>query len=207
MKPALIAYMAASAIGFVASTSVQAATIGFSAANVSAQVGTPFSVDVVASFTDRPTIGGGLDVTFDSSLLQFNSFTFETGVGSVFPQPFVANSFALRTPDALTGKLEGIGVGVFSGVINAQGILGHLSFTPLAAGDSQLTVAVTTSAIGGGSWIADDFTSVIPLQPDSFAGQRCDLESALSAADERCGQRDADRWRGVCGDGEQQLCL
>jgi len=137
------------------STAVSATSVTFDDLNVSANVGETFSLDVIADFTSDPTLGGGLDIFYDETVLSFQSFSFASSSTLVTDPGFN------RLPDVLSNELEGLAFGNFAGVSTA-GIVGTLSFTAIAAGNFDMILAVTDNALKGGSFIsAIDFTSVI----------------------------------------------
>lgn len=85
--------------------------------NTSAVVtGDIVSFDIMMDFTGEPTLGGGLNIYFDPSALQFESFYRSTSLGD--PQ------FS-RDPDIFDGVLENWGVGSLDGLPEVA-ILGNL---------------------------------------------------------------------------------
>lgn len=65
----------------------------------------PLVVDIVANFNDEATLGGGMDITFDSAVLEFVSYT-DQGIGDPNYQ---------RAPDVSPGLLSSAAFGDFNG--------------------------------------------------------------------------------------------
>lgn len=134
------------------STNVNAASISFSSNDISVALGDTFTVSILADFTDDATLGGGLDVFFDDSVLSFQSWSFDTTT-------FILDPSFNRSPDLLSSELEGIAFGNFGG-INTSGVLGTLTFEAINSGNSLLSMAVTSDPLKGG-----DFYSAISFGP------------------------------------------
>ncbi len=82
-------------------------------------------------FRDDPTLGGGLNLLYDPTLLQLVDFTYETN--SVGDDP------AFRNPPTFTaGAIEGITVGSFFG-LTGPGTIGTAVFQTLAIGASDIS--------------------------------------------------------------------
>lgn len=111
--------------------------------------------DVVMDFSDAPTLGGGFDIVFDPSSLEFESFT-NNEIGE--------DGFG-RDPDEFDGLLESWAFGAFGGMTGPD-IVGTVSFTYLG-GLTEISLTAT-SGIGGpfvsfdnpGSMLDVDFGSV-----------------------------------------------
>lgn len=101
-----------------------------------AQVNDILTFDIVMDFTDEPTIGGGFDIVFDTSVFAFDSFV-NNEIGE--------DGFG-RDPDVMSGLLESWAFGGFAG-LSGPDIVGSVSFVYLGGfGEIQLTA---TSGIGG----------------------------------------------------------
>lgn len=137
---------------FGVSATTMSATIGASPNIVDALVGGTILIDVVADFTDEATVGGGMDLFYNSGVITYNNFSFAS---TELP---LDDAFS-RVPDDLGNKLEGLAFGNFAG-IGTAGIVGTLSFTALAPGSFDLTMAVTTDPLKGG-----DFISAVTFAP------------------------------------------
>jgi hypothetical protein len=127
---------------------------------VVAQINDVLTFDIVMDFTDDPTIGGGFDVVFDTSVFAFDSYT-NNDIGE--------DGFG-RDPDVMSGLLESWAFGGFAGV-GGPDIVGSVSFVYLGGiGEILLTA---TSGIAGpfvslanpGATMNVDFGSaaVVPL--------------------------------------------
>jgi len=100
------------------------------------------SVNLLADFSNESIIGGGLDVFFDQSIVNFNSFSFAPDFG------FESN--AVRPADELLGKLEGLAFGTFSfDGLNGTGTVGTFFFDTVGFGEFDLTLAATTNIVAG----------------------------------------------------------
>jgi len=114
------------------------------------------SFDVVADFSDVPTLGGGFDIVFDSSALAFSSLT-NNQVGDP--------AFG-RDPDILDGLLESWAFANFNPL---SGILavGSVSFEVLGGFTSTTVGTSATNGIGGPFVDGNDFISIIPVEYSS----------------------------------------
>lgn len=129
-----------------AATASQAATISFGKALINADLNGTFSVDLRIDFTGDATLGGGIDIFFDSTAISFSAFDF--GSTTLVLDPFLS-----RSPDPLPGKLEGLAFGDFGGN-EGPGVIGTLTFQAISLGSSALTMAVTTNPKINGDFIA-----------------------------------------------------
>lgn len=143
----------------LAATASQAATISFGKTLISADLNGTFSVDLLLDFSGDATLGGGLDIFFDSSAVSFSSFDF--GSTTLPLDPFLS-----RSPDLLPGKLEGLTFGELFG-IEGPGVIGTLTFQADSPGSSALSLAITTSPL-----ISGDFksSSTFAVQDVDFGG-------------------------------------
>ena len=95
-------------------------------------VGDLVELEVVMDFTDDPTIGGGIDIFYDSSILGFESFAFSSTLED--------DPDFRRLPDNLDGELNGLAFGDFLG-LSGPSTVGTLTFVALGQGTSMLTMA------------------------------------------------------------------
>lgn len=103
-------------------------------------VGDTVVFDLIGNFDDDPTLGGGVDVLFDDSVLGFDSLVL-SAIGDVT---------LLRNPDQFAGLLQGIAFGDYNGIGGAGDFLiGTLSFTALGAGSSDLILSESAGIAGG----------------------------------------------------------
>ncbi len=91
------------------------------------------SFDLYMSFDD-PTLGGGLDVTFDNAVVASPSFTFDSAFAAQTDLP-------LRTGTVLPGELNNISFGNFFDGIGGTNRVGTLSFDAAGFGSSAINLA------------------------------------------------------------------
>ncbi len=127
-------------------------------------VGSSVSVDVFMDFSDAPTLGGGIDVFFDDSLLAFDSFSFDVAFGS-------ETAFA-RAPTVSGGELDGIAFGNFAG-LSGPAVVGTIVFEALDIGVVDLMTALNDSVAGA-------FFSALTFrqQPVDFFGTSIQIVAA-----------------------------
>jgi len=124
-------------------SNANAVSLSLDPSNDVAAPGDTVSFDILYDFTADPTLGGGFDVFFDDSVLDFVSWTNTCNLGACDP------GFS-RDPDISAGLLSGIAFGNFGGL--TAGLLGTLVFgvdAGAAAGVTALTIADTLdNAVG-----------------------------------------------------------
>lgn len=141
---------------FAACTAVsQAATVSLSPSSQNIALGNPFSLQLNMDFTGDPTLGGGIDIFYDSSLLTFVSFSFNPGLGDDTGQQ--------RQPDVLTNELNGLAFGNFAG-LSGPSLVGTLTFNTIGAGTALFTMADNDLPAGG-------FFSAATYDPQSVTYQ------------------------------------
>jgi len=116
----------------LACASSQAATISLEPLNQNAVLGNTVSLQLMMDFSDDATMGGGVDVFFDDSVLQFISFVFDAGLGD--------DPDFRRQPDVFSGELNGLGFGEFNG-LSGPSLVGTFTFNTLASGSASFSVA------------------------------------------------------------------
>lgn len=94
--------------------------------------GTILSFDILYNFTDQPTLGGGFDIFFPSSVLRVTAFSLEA----------VGDPEFMRLPDFGDGVLTGTAFGDFGG-IDDSGLLGQVQFEAIGVqfGGELITMA------------------------------------------------------------------
>lgn len=122
-----------------------AATISLLPTSASAIPSEMLAFDLSIDFTGDPTVGGGIDISFDTGLLSFQSF-------STASSTLTLDASFTRSPDPVSTGLEGLAFGSFSGL--ETGIVGTLTFQALAEGNSALAMAVTSDPLKGGDFIS-----------------------------------------------------
>ena len=146
----------------LAATASHAGTVSFGETLINADLNGTFSVDLRIDFTGDATLGGGLDIFFDSSALNFSSFDF--GVAPSLDPSFNRLPNLVLNADPLQSKLEGLAFGSFAGITGPE-VIGTLTFQATAVGSSALSLAVTTDPSKGGEFIS---SSTFSLQVVDF---------------------------------------
>lgn len=116
------------------------ASISLSPSSQNVALGDPVSFQLTMDFIDDATLGGGLDLFYDDTVLQFVSFAFDSGLGD--------DPDLRRQPDVLPGELDALAFGNFAGLIGPS-LVGTFTFNTLAAGSVNLTLAQNDSVAGG----------------------------------------------------------
>ncbi len=124
--------------------SALAASISLQATPTSVNVGDTVSVKINMDFSDGESVGGGLDVTYDNTKLQYQSYSANTAISDTAFQ---------RGPTENGNKLEGItagGAGVGgSKSLTGTGTIGTLIFKATAAGTATLSIGENAGDAGG----------------------------------------------------------
>lgn len=131
--------LAIGALLCILSAAASAVSISLSPLTSSGPLGNQVSLQLNMDFSADPTLGGGVDITFDSSLLSFVSFTFDPTLGD--------DPSLQRQPDVTPGLLTGLGFGNFNG-LSGPSVVGTLIFNTLAHGTAQLSLADNASPVG-----------------------------------------------------------
>jgi hypothetical protein len=128
-------------------SNAQAASISLNPLTSNVQVGSSFSVELLMDFSDEATLGGGLDVLYDSSFAMFNSFSFDSSFLPLTDPAFTCPGAGACPPINTLNSVANIAFGNFSG-IGGIFTVGTLDFTAVAAGNIVLSTAETTGAAG-----------------------------------------------------------
>ena len=134
-----VGWLASVVLGLWATTS-QAATVSLSPLNQNVVIGDSISLQLNMDFSDGPTIGGGIDIFYDSSRLSFASFTFSPSLGD--------DVGLQRQPDVLTNTLNGLAFGNFNG-LSGPSMVGTLTFNTIGMGTALFTMADNVLPAGG----------------------------------------------------------
>ncbi len=143
-----------------ATITTQAATISITPLSMNAQLGDNVSVDIWMDFSDEPTLGGGIDITYNGSVLSFSSFSFDNA--------FLASSDpAMTCPGAIlcspsinqVNSVTNIAFGNFGG-LSGPSLVGTLNFVAIGAGTTSLTPVETVGAAG-------PFVSALTYEPQT----------------------------------------
>jgi len=115
--------------------------IFFSSPPQQADLGDLVTLQLSMDFTEEATLGGGVDIFYDSSILQFMSFTIDAGLGD--------DPGFRRAPDNSTGELNGLAFGNFGG-LSGPSVVGELKFTTIGLSDlTFVTLAETDDPLVG----------------------------------------------------------
>jgi len=102
--------------------------------------GASFTVDVYADFMADNTIGGGIDISYESQFVEFSGFTFS--------EELTGDVVFHNTPTSSFGSLVGLSFGDYSGVTGSVKI-GSFTFNALAEGGADINVIGNSSPYGG----------------------------------------------------------
>lgn len=135
------------------SVSAQAALVYLEpvSAQSSYAIGDLVALDLKIDFSDKASIGGGVDVFFDPNGLEFTSWTDEA----------LGDPGFRRNPDVLSGELNGIAFGNFAG-LPATAKVGTVVFKVLQAGEWEVNLE-TNDRPAGPFYSATD-SSLLPVQ-------------------------------------------
>ncbi len=140
-----------------------AATITLLPAVQTVTQGNQVTITANMDFTGEPTLGGGFDVFFDPSVLSFVSHTYNLGLGD--------SSFR-RTPDILSGEINGLSFGDFGG-LTGPALVVTLVFDTLSAASTLVSLNVNGADGPDGAGEPGGFYSAVsPYGPQavSFTG-------------------------------------
>lgn len=158
--------LAAALMGATLATSANANVIDFEDPAQTAFVGDHVSFDISIDFI-QSTVGGALDVLYDSSLLSFVSWEFNDSFlasvadpdFSVFPDNCFSDGAAIGGCSVGDAELNGIGFGSFDGIVGTH-IIGTLTFEALDIGAAVLTMS-TNDAPWEGFFSAVDASELV----------------------------------------------
>ena len=150
----LIQTSAVAAVVGLASLSTQAATIYLEPVTQDTTVGGTATLSLYADGEGVAFLAGGLDIFYDETIVSYNDdFAFDAA--------FDYDPAFSRTGDdcsaditalgcSVSGEINGIGFGNFSGIADTATLVGTLSFTGLSVGVSPVTMA--TNDLPAGDW-------------------------------------------------------
>jgi hypothetical protein len=129
-------------------------------------------VEVWFDFSAEPTLGGGFDITYDTTRLTFVSWNPEA----------VGDPAFTRAPDISPGLLSGIGAGDFNTGLTGPGLWGRLEFELTNPGTAQVNVMDTAS-------IAGPFVSLVTftVMTVTYTGAEIIIDEAVPTTDESWG--------------------
>lgn len=123
----------------IAASSAQAVTISLDPASTTTVTGSNFSLDVLADFSSTEMITGSVEFSFDSSLLAYTDFSWNSDFKTLFPY----TELIIESSEVVS-----IGFGALSGFGTGDGhTIGTISFDALAPGSTS--VAMATSSLHG----------------------------------------------------------
>lgn len=113
----------------------KAASLSFDMAGYSAQAGSQLSVTVSYDFTDIPSTGGGFNVLYDDSVLEFVSYTVAPGSGAINVGDHATSASPAGMLDS-PGNYLNAGIGTFEHALGiyTSGAIGTFVFNVLGAG-------------------------------------------------------------------------
>lgn len=145
-------------------SAAQAGSVSLDPTSQNIAPGDTFFLDVVWDFAGDPTLGGGWDVTFDDTLLNFGSYVWDPVTDAWFSRQDPAFS-----TDGTTGLLFNFGAGDFDGQAGSGPLtVGRLTFTQapsVVPPDSTIISIGPTTGSAGPFVSATTFVAYDP-QPD-----------------------------------------
>ena len=135
---------------------VQAGVISIEPISQTVSLNDPVALAVRMDFNGDTTIGGGIDVWYDSSVLGYTGFAVNPAFTSSLS--FLGRVFAGQPDDCLVAPSE-MGCGTATAPITGYAELNGVAWTDLAGWSNNLVMGTLNfTAIGAGT------TSVIPLE-------------------------------------------
>jgi hypothetical protein len=127
------------AIGLaLAASGAQAATVSLDPVSATGPAGGQVAFSLVANFGSTPTIGGGVDFSWNSSVLTFKSFDFDPG--------FTIRDTSFDRKDLQTSSLFSVVFGNFGGLsLPADTKIGLVTFNLVGSPGSSSSIALSDS--------------------------------------------------------------
>ena len=145
-------------------TTASSATISLSPHNETVVLGDNLFVNLYMDFSDEPTLGGGLDITYDNSYIDFLSFSFDENFLSLSDSSMTCPGAAFCTPVDQWNSVSNIAFGNFNG-ISGPALVGTAVFQTTATG--YTTILTTATSGSAGPFVA---LSTYAPQSVTFAG-------------------------------------
>lgn len=123
--------------GFAVSAQAEIVYLEPATAQPSYQLGETIALDLKIDFTGNPSIGGGVDIFYDTAGLAFQTWT---------AAPLGDANFR-RAPDVQTGELNGIAFGDFAGLPQTATV-GTLTFKVLQIGQWLIDLEANDAPAG-----------------------------------------------------------
>ncbi len=129
------------AIGLaLAASGAQAATVSLDPASNTGPQGSQVTFNLIANFGSTATIGGATDLTWNPSVLTFQSFAFDSGFGT----PPRDAGFDVK--DLQSSSLYSVGFGNFGGIALATNTtIGHVTFNLIGNPGSSSAITLSDS--------------------------------------------------------------
>jgi len=142
----------------------QAGIISIEPVSQTVNLNDPVALAVRMNFNGDPTIGGGIDIWYDSTVLGFTGFAVNPAFTASLS--FLGSVFAGQPDDCLLSPSE-LGCGTAAAPITGYAEINGLAWTDLAGWSNNLVMGTLNfTAIGGGT------TSVIPLEEFDVASSK-----------------------------------
>ncbi len=138
-----------------------AASVSLSPAASTVGVGNNFFVNLMIDFSSEPTLGGGIDINYNTGLADFVSFTFNNDFLALSDPAFTCPGSGACSPIDQTDSVHNIAFGNFGGIGGVFHV-GTLEFSALSEGSIYLQSAATTGS--GGPFVSA--TSFNPMSVD-----------------------------------------
>lgn len=144
----------------LSATVTEAAMVRFDPSSLTVNLGNVFSMDIIAEGFTTTTEGGGLNLSFDQSIVNVNSVSLDATVWEFFTTTGIVNNGTGTVSDMIFASFAGR-TGNFD--------IGTVFFTAIGPGTSNLglTSSLLNPFAGGGEVIPVTFTngsvSVVPL--------------------------------------------
>ncbi|MEM7253633.1 MAG: cohesin domain-containing protein [Pseudomonadota bacterium] len=146
----------------------QAATLSLSPPTQNVGAGQTIVVEVFMDFQNDPTVGGGFDVLYDESILDFDGFEFDAALGD--------DAAFRNTPTDEPGDVHATTFGDFAG-LSGPSRIGQITFLTLAEGRSDLTIRIN-DMFGGFFSAATNNEQVVALENASVDVQAVPIPGA-----------------------------
>lgn len=119
----------------ITASAAQAVTISLDPASTTSVAGSNFSLDVLADFSSTEIIQGSVEFNFDSNLLSYTGFSWNSDFLSLFP---------LAELEIESSEIVSIGFGTFDTVTGDGHTIGTISFDALAVGSTAVNMGVSS---------------------------------------------------------------
>ena len=134
------------AIGLtLVASAAHAASISLNPVSATGPQGSQVTFSLIANFGTTATIGGATDLTWNPSVLMFQSFAFDSGFGAP------PRDAGFDVNDLQSSSLYSVGFGNFGGItLSSNTTIGHITFDLIGSPGSSTNIALTDSAYWAG---------------------------------------------------------